>query len=246
VTIPFLEWAYMSNSAYKLSLWVPNTSKVIVRPRRKRSDWESRKIPIGLPQQYMTRLKYCDEVSINASATQAANYDFRANDLYDPDVTSTGHQPMGFDQLALFYGRFTVLRSKITVTPMQETVNNTVPGALGIALVQAAGALHNDTIGQCFEQKLVTKPLEVGIASLLPYKRNLTMSFDARKFFGYSPSIPLRDDVLDCTASASPSRVAYFEVFIASIASNDPAATNCLVEIEYEVLCKEPIVQGQS
>lgn len=38
---------------------------------------------------------------------------FRMNSIYDPDYTGLGHQPFGYDQLELQYGRYNVIASRI-------------------------------------------------------------------------------------------------------------------------------------
>lgn len=43
-------------------------------------------------------------------------YTFRGNDIYDPDFSGTGGQPTGRDEYYAFYGRCTVLASRIRVT----------------------------------------------------------------------------------------------------------------------------------
>ena len=45
-------------------------------------------------------------------------YRFRANGLYDPDRTGTGHQPFGYDEWSPIYDHFTVVGSRITVYPL--------------------------------------------------------------------------------------------------------------------------------
>ncbi len=43
-----------------------------------------------------------------------SGYVFSANGLYDPNITSTGHQPSGFDQMMAFYEHYTVTHCKAT------------------------------------------------------------------------------------------------------------------------------------
>ncbi len=44
-----------------------------------------------------------------AAAGAGASYTFAFNNIFDPDFTSTGLQPVGFDQMSAFYGRFRVI-----------------------------------------------------------------------------------------------------------------------------------------
>jgi hypothetical protein len=49
-------------------------------------------------------------------------YVFRGNGPYDPDVTGTGSQPVGFDQLGLFFTSYYVVGSRIKIVLINETV----------------------------------------------------------------------------------------------------------------------------
>lgn len=70
------------------------------------------------PDHYFVKLKYSATITVSAAATYF-NYVFSGNSAYDPDVTSTGSQPTGFDQLCpALYRRFRVRASKIKVTYM--------------------------------------------------------------------------------------------------------------------------------
>lgn len=51
------------------------------------------------------------------------SYFFSGNSAFDPDVTATGGQPTGYDQWFGFYGRCTVLASKIKVDYVCESTN---------------------------------------------------------------------------------------------------------------------------
>lgn len=60
-------------------------------------------------------LKYCTIVPLDLSLGFAYHV-FRANDLYDPDYTATGHQPFGRDKYTAEYKKYVVLNSFISVT----------------------------------------------------------------------------------------------------------------------------------
>jgi len=60
------------------------------------------------PDKMITNLFYVEEIDFGSAA--ASNYyQFRLNSVFDPDVTSTGHQPYGHDQLAGIYNYYRVI-----------------------------------------------------------------------------------------------------------------------------------------
>ncbi len=62
------------------------------------------------------QLYYENQLNLAGTAGVLARYVFSANGAYDPNITGTGHQMMGFDQMMLFYEQAVVVRSKIQVT----------------------------------------------------------------------------------------------------------------------------------
>lgn len=78
----------------------------------------------GPPQQQMVKFVYNTEQLIfvpNLSSTNWHTHFFRANSLFDPDVTLTGHQPRFFDQYATLYDKYRVLGCKIEFEGIVET-----------------------------------------------------------------------------------------------------------------------------
>lgn len=65
------------------------------------------------PQRFITKLRYVSD-AINVVTGSCYDRVIRGNNLYDPDFTGTGHQPMGFDQFATLYNTYRVLGAKIT------------------------------------------------------------------------------------------------------------------------------------
>lgn len=65
-------------------------------------------IPI-FPTKVIRWLRYCTDFSLSSSLGVMATHVFSASGLYDPDITSTGHQPLGFDEMMRHYEHYHVL-----------------------------------------------------------------------------------------------------------------------------------------
>lgn len=71
---------------------------------------------IGFPQSLRTTLRYVVRKDFNVDSLANISYErFRANGMYDPEVSLGGHQPRGFDQAMALYQTFTVVASRISV-----------------------------------------------------------------------------------------------------------------------------------
>lgn len=62
------------------------------------------------------RLRYADANVLGVSSGALTTHVFSLNGLYDPNITGTGHQPMGFDQIMPFYNHYHVVRCRAHVT----------------------------------------------------------------------------------------------------------------------------------
>lgn len=78
-------------------------------------------------------LKYCDRFQVAPISGAVWVQTFRGNSLYDPDYTTTGHQPAGFDEISALYKWYTVHASSIKV--------DLVPGATGVGVASAEVAV---------------------------------------------------------------------------------------------------------
>jgi len=73
--------------------------------------------PLFPPRSKHMMLPYYLNSSLSVPSTTAAvSYVLSANGLYDPDISGTGIQPMGFDQMMIFYEHYTVYQATLTVT----------------------------------------------------------------------------------------------------------------------------------
>ena len=81
----------------------------------------------AFPQQLFAKHIYSDSVllALNVGGSCSGPHVFRLNSLFDPDFTGTGHQPQGYDNMALQYNRYIVygcpsrLSSQSTICPVQ-------------------------------------------------------------------------------------------------------------------------------
>jgi len=62
------------------------------------------------PQRLRRTLRYVDWVNLTSTSGGQAYYQFRANSLFDPDLSGTGHQPRFFDQLCASVGPYQTYR----------------------------------------------------------------------------------------------------------------------------------------
>lgn len=90
-------------------------SKKPMRQRQRKNN-TLMKIPTSPPNFQLVKLKYCENFIFTLSSVNLqTNRIFRINDLYDPNYTTTGHQPYFRDQMFALYTRARVLSSKILV-----------------------------------------------------------------------------------------------------------------------------------
>nr|AGA18404.1 hypothetical protein [uncultured marine virus] len=82
----------------------------------------------GLVRKKQTALlRYADSFTL-ASSTLPSTRIFRANGLFDPDAAVGGHQPRGFDQLAVLYKRYRVTKVCIEIwtSPSSPSSDNMI------------------------------------------------------------------------------------------------------------------------
>jgi hypothetical protein len=185
------------------------------------------------------KFKYSELLSLNAPIGIATYHTFRANSLFDPDFTSTGHQPYGFDQIMALYWHFTVVGAKITV----ETVNSdttTVP-----TIVFCRTRAQADTITDMAAIMEAPRTDWALIAAGGAPTRRVSSTFGASNFFGKQFVVGGSD--YRGSSSANPNELAFFQVGIAGAnIGDDPQAQNVCVTIEFSAVMTEPRIQTQS
>lgn len=187
-----------------------------------------------LAVQQKCTMKYAAGFSLDpSSAGSAATHVFSANGLYDPDITSAGHQPMGFDQIQAFYDHWVVIGSKITVWFGQRN-SNAYDQIISIHVKDTSAVDTN--VQTILERPLcIDKMISAGNSG---NSEKIVMTLNPNTFLGRSK--PLADDQLKGSVSSNPAEQCYFHVCTAPIQSVDASAIDCYAVLEYTAVFIEP------
>lgn len=225
-----------------------------------------RGIPTGPPTSYISRHRYVTSRIITpGSGAVIGQHTFGANDIYDPDKTGVGHQPMFVDQIcAMGWDFWFVLRSRIKVTAIYPTNTETVGMYIGVIL--AVGGIPQPTLGTegTMDQAMLEyteynsgarRPMLAGNALSRGNDRrvNITHSYDAKKFWKldtYSDLYSIAGEYGLCSSAGptqgpSATNSVNYTVWSATMVGNEPSATAqwVRIELEYDVLWMRDTVE---
>lgn len=191
--------------------------------------------------QHRCRLRYFDTLDLGVVGASPVAYVFSANGLFDPDVTGTGHQPMGFDQLSAFYQHHTVMNSSVTV---------------GFANMDAATFVNAAVAVQRSSSTLGSYPRLIEAGNVVhgymggisggggPPPMTLKQAVNIAKWQGV-PN-PLDDSTLRGTPSANPTTGVYFVLYAVGPVTTTTQHLFVNVQLEYDAIFTEPFQPIQS
>lgn len=194
------------------------------------------------------QLYYDSNFTLSGITGLMATHVFSANGLYDPDITTTGHQPIGFDQMMLSYEHYSVIRSKITIGFVN---NSSYAVRAGIYLSPDNTPITDPR--QLMENGLVKHVIldAKGGASTDPgvsgRVKTVTLDCDVRKYFGKQRYSQLLEPQYSGSVSSDPVEGVYFMVFAYS--SHTGVATSQVLfdaTLSYDTIYTEPRKLGIS
>jgi len=144
-------------------------------------------------------------------------YNFRANSVFDPNSTGTGHQPYGHDLWQQVYNHYRVVRSTFTAAPLNST------GRWGVLLTDD-GSLTGQTFDSICEIKGQNFATQISGAP-----NNLSLSYDSNAVFG---------DKYEQQAAfgSNPTDAHFFSLWATALLFTDAASTRSFqVTITYDV-----------
>jgi len=187
------------------------------------------KMGTGFPEKVNTTLRYVDTVAISTGLATGtlAKWLFSANGCYDPDITSTGHQPLGFDNYMAIYNHFTVNSATIKATfYINGDLNE--DGIFNVGIYDDDSATNTVTVNALAEGG--TRRKHAMLTSHMDQK-TLYSNYKARQIFG---SADVSDTSLRGTASANPSEIHSWVLWAFNYGTTTDRI-DCNVDIEYNV-----------
>jgi hypothetical protein len=136
----------------------------------------------------------------------AGDYVFSANGLFDPNISGTGHQPMGFDNIMAMYNTYHVLGSKISCTFTNN--DTTYAQFVGISLKKDTTAIAAAQIEIEQGETVYRQITPVGGSNSTV---TLSRGFSTKKHTGNKAV--LGEDTLGGSSAGNPSAQYYFHVW---------------------------------
>lgn len=179
------------------------------------------------------KLRYATTVQVVSAGGALSTYVFTLSGLYDPDISGTGHQPMGFDQIMQFYEHYHVLHASVHVTFRNNSAANGFC-ALKVAPDTAAPADYDSMIE---EGRCVVDTLD-GLANINTNKV-LRCSVNVPGVNGLTRANFLANEDLRGGATFNPAEQTYLH-----LCAYSPTVTNlsifASIVIEYTAVFTEP------
>lgn len=185
--------------------------------RRRITRYRRRKLipraPSGMHVNRPVKMRYCFQGYITSTTGILETIVFSANNLFDPEVAAGGHQPMGFDQMALLYQRYLVLGSKISINVADNASTHQTPCMVGCLLTDDAAVAPYVTNTGYIEAKRGTWRAITGGSHKTT---RMSYKYSPKKFWGIKD---IKDNRLKIGSSvgSSPEEQAYFMLWCQSL-----------------------------
>ncbi len=187
----------------------------------------------GFPLGRTGKLRYVENLSLTSTVGVLHGHVFRANSIFDPDLTGVGHQPFMHDQMAVFYEHYTVVGAKMTIRWSDDGTVNTASTAVGIHLASSSipAYANSATFKEAGKgtQRQYTGRQTTGLTT--------TSFFSCKKFFNIKD--PLDNPAVKAPFQNNPAEGAYFVVYIQAMNAST-VTLNAQVTIDYIVKYGEP------
>ncbi len=172
------------------------------------------------PAQTTAILRYSANIILDPNMGIPAHHLFRCNSIFDPDYSSIGYQPYGYDTYDLIYNKYCVKSSKLTMTPIGSG-----QGVFGCTLTD------DTTITADYDNIRNIKTTKLACMSSNAAYKSVTNSYNQKQVYAKGSNF-------DSSASfgSNPGEQQFFHVWAEGNSSTtDPSDMRFLITITYVV-----------
>ncbi len=164
---------------------------------------------------------------------------YRANSIFDPSFTFTGHQPRGFDQWMALYDHYVVIYATIKIE-FQEAASEADSGIVVLAVRDTTTAASSMNTYRENSEMSESQTVNKNAGS-----RRLKSSINPNRYLGRSK--PLSDPQLKGGIASNPTEQVLWDIVLGEMPGTVNApATNFSVIIDYLAVLIEPKTPSQS
>jgi hypothetical protein len=181
----------------------------------------------GIPDSLIVRLRYSDQFDIIPGASYG-QYTFRGNSVFDPDYTSTGHQPMYHDTYASLYEKYKVVKSTVRAT----FINRSATDPASVVIIPHSEVLTLTSYELASETPYAKKTLQIPIAARVTM--TILHSMSTSQVLGITHG-QFQDEDYSALVSANPVSIWYWNFGAFSFGASN-VSVSVTVDFTYDVI----------
>lgn len=191
--------------------------KKTTRPRRRRRPANKTnrryakltrvRAPGGIADRLYLKMKYHETSSLTSSAGVPASYIFRTS-LNDPNLTASGHYPMGRNQWSAFYNQYRIYGIGYKVT----AYNTSAADVANFTVIQKPNATAVVSIDQQWETQYA-KTKQCGLFGSGTSSKIISGYMSTAKICGITKQRLSNDDIFSALFTANPVSMAYLHIY---------------------------------
>lgn len=201
-----------------------------VRQKPRKQRMSLRPVSTGFPPRMRVKLVY-EELFMITPGLSYGSYVFRGNSLFDPNHTSTGHQPRFYDQYTAVYGKYKVYSSSLVLD-----IINTAGGEGSGAIVAVTPNTEIITFTSWPESSELPR---ARVSEIIPISsiraERVTHNATTSSICGLTKG-QVQDDDYSAATGSNPVQIWYWNINAVAVNEAVDVTVQCRIRLTFEAL----------
>ena len=195
-----------------------------------------------MSDRYLTKLNYSELFALTFSGVGVPGvYQFRVNSIFDPNLTGTGHQPLGHDELSYFYQRYRVKGMAYRISFANTEAKNAE-----IMISVRPNASYSTVIETVRESSYTVYKTMLGEDGTSRAYRSCKGYASVAKLRGVKNSVVSNDDEYQALIGQNPVQVPVLTIYVNNQNTGQSLVVNVRVDLVYYVELFDRVLINQS